>query len=83
MPTDTPQLPALAQQGRNALGAISRVVAALATGAPVISPEELVTRRRWLCRVCAFSTPRKCTQCGCFISAKTKLETETCPMGKW
>jgi hypothetical protein len=80
MPTDPPPL---AQQGRNALGAISRLVAALATGGPVLTSKELTKVRRQLCRTCMFQTGRKCAQCGCFISAKTKLATETCPVGRW
>jgi hypothetical protein len=25
----------------------------------------------------------QCKKCGCFMTAKTKLENATCPIGKW
>jgi hypothetical protein len=29
------------------------------------------------------SLTKQCKQCGCFMAAKTKLKTATCPLGKW
>jgi hypothetical protein len=29
------------------------------------------------------SKHKKCTVCGCYMPAKTKLELSSCPMGKW
>ena len=28
-------------------------------------------------------TSGRCLECGCFIRAKARLETEKCPIGKW
>ena len=29
------------------------------------------------------SLTKQCKKCGCFMSAKTKLEKAVCPLGKW
>lgn len=36
------------------------------------------------CKNCEFITPKfRCTQCGCFMKAKTLLAGAKCPIGKW
>jgi hypothetical protein len=53
--------------------------------------KELVARqRRLICRECPHMIPharfvmfRQCGLCKCFISAKTAIASERCPMGKW
>jgi len=47
--------------------------------------EEEATRRFDICQSCPELThiTLRCKQCGCFMAAKTKLQTATCPLGKW
>lgn len=91
-PMESPpaQFPSLPRQARNAAGAIFRAVQALTQGQPVLSPEALLTARLTQCRGCPASTPpeaevehRRCLDCGCYLFAKAKLMTESCPRAKW
>jgi len=84
------QFPSLPQQARNAAGAIFRAVQSLTQGQQVLSPAALLMGRLDRCRVCPASTPgdvvvehRRCLDCGCYLFAKAKLMTETCPRAKW
>jgi hypothetical protein len=38
-----------------------------------------------ICKACPelIKLTTQCRKCGCFMSAKTKLELATCPLGKW
>lgn len=62
------------------------------------APRGVVQARRDVCRECPeatrneakISTPTKglttlsrCKKCNCFIAAKTKLASQSCPMDKW
>ena len=82
-------MPSLPKQAISASKAISRALAALAVGDPVLSTAEVIARRRGLCELCEFSEPRdgrkkrRCSKCGCYLAAKTRLATEQCPVGVW
>jgi hypothetical protein len=75
-------------QGRQRLfrGAVGITKAVL--GIQTLRPLE-VYRRREICRTCEFFNSSKrgftdrCSKCGCFLTAKTVLEEERCPVGKW
>lgn len=47
--------------------------------------EEVATARYEICKTCPelIKLSKQCKKCGCFMSAKTKLEKATCPLGKW
>lgn len=47
--------------------------------------EDLATQRFDICLACPelIQITKQCKQCGCFMSAKTKLESAKCPIGKW
>ena len=89
-PMPAKQLPPWSTQVKNAAGAVGRVIKAVSTGKEVKVPEEKMLARQAICDDCPESTPaelpvkdRRCAQCGCFLSKKTMLATEKCPMGKW
>ena len=57
-----------------------------------IADQSVIQARRDICRVCpeatinpiiGLSNISKCKQCGCFLSAKSQLKSEKCPLGKW
>lgn len=35
------------------------------------------------CKGCEFYSEGKCSKCGCYMVAKTKLPFATCPENKW
>lgn len=49
------------------------------------STEEKQTSRFGICKACPelIKLTSQCKKCGCFMSAKTKLEKATCPLQKW
>lgn len=69
----------------NFISALGRVGDALAHGQKVLTLDEKVKFRLSKCNRCEYihSDKKTCNLCGCFIIAKTKLETEKCPAGKW
>lgn len=50
-----------------------------------VAPESVVTERMNICLECEhyFSLTSQCSQCGCFLKAKTKLAGSSCPIKKW
>lgn len=51
----------------------------------VVASEELAAERMAICQDCPALTKltRQCTECGCFVFAKTKLQHASCPLKKW
>jgi hypothetical protein len=47
--------------------------------------EDLATQRFDICLSCPelIQITKQCKKCGCFMAAKTKLESAKCPIGKW
>jgi hypothetical protein len=46
---------------------------------------EIKSQRMDICNSCEHLIPavKACTQCGCFMEAKTTLPHAECPIGKW
>ena len=47
--------------------------------------DDLAKQRLEICLSCPelIQLTVQCKKCGCFMSAKTKLESAKCPIGKW
>ncbi len=47
--------------------------------------EEKASKRYNICKQCPeiIKLTSQCKKCGCLMSAKTKIEAATCPLGKW
>lgn len=47
--------------------------------------EDVAKERLSICKECPelIKLTSQCKQCGCFMSAKTKLKVASCPLGKW
>jgi len=47
--------------------------------------EKTASKRYSICQACPelVKLTKQCKKCGCFMTAKTKLEKATCPLGKW
>jgi tetratricopeptide (TPR) repeat protein len=46
-------------------------------------PQQIRQQRLRTCAACEHHTGARCRLCGCFTNAKTRLEHEECPIGKW
>lgn len=77
-------LPSLVVRAKNVTKAAGRVVKATCKGEKVKAPPELVAARQSACNVCPEKNRKGvCMSCGCTLSAKQWLLTESCPLGKW
>lgn len=55
------------------------------SGDQVLAEESTVQARLETCSKCALFQPNdsRCLQCGCYMTAKVKLQAAKCPLGKW
>ena len=44
---------------------------------------KLSNERKEFCNNCSFNINNKCSACGCWIDAKTRLKTQKCPKNIW
>ncbi len=58
---------------------------AIAENKKIISSKSDAQSRLDVCNKCKDldKSLGRCTVCGCFVSIKTKVDYETCPVGKW
>ena len=49
----------------------------------ILHDQEIIDKRRALCNDCEHRFGLNCKKCGCFIAAKTRVATTSCPVGKW
>ena len=64
---------------------VVKAAQAVASNQKMLSPEQNAKYRLSVCNSCEFLIKKtgRCGQCGCFVSAKVKLNFEECPVGKW
>lgn len=76
--------PKYSQIAKNLAKSAAAETKAIVSGVSALPVDEQ-KRRFKLCQVCdRFASDQgRCTACGCFMGAKTKLRSATCPLGKW
>ena len=47
------------------------------------TPVEEIEKRKKICKRCPQRTRYKCISCGCFLPAKIRVYTESCPLHFW
>ena len=67
----------------NAFAAAARVVGALAQGEEVLVSAPVLAERLEECAPCPANDGLRCLDCQCFIAAKARLATESCPRRQW
>lgn len=65
-----------------ALTAKNAISHAIKTG-EIMAEKEVIQRRINRCYKCQFLVGTRCSQCGCFVVAKTGLKVSECPMKYW
>lgn len=67
-----------------AVGFVKATVRHVAAGMPTVTDEEKA-RRLSICVVCpAFNAANAtCGKCGCYVTVKSAMRLERCPIGKW
>ena len=77
------RMPSLLNQAKSAARSVVKNTQTIIKGnSPKISDAEQ-KRRLDICNKCEFLQNNRCTKCGCFLSIKTYLRAEQCPVGKW
>jgi hypothetical protein len=51
----------------------------------IVDDPKIAEDRYEICKGCPefIRATKQCKKCGCFMKAKTQLETAICPLGKW
>lgn len=78
-------MPSTGQMIKNVSGSIVRNVQSVVAGNSLNVTDEEKNRRFDICKACEFFRPdsQRCSKCGCYMSLKTYLKAEKCPVGRW
>lgn len=75
--------PKTSEMMKNLTLSVANVVKqALRTG-KIMASEATITKRVNICNSCRHFDKGRCNVCGCFLSVKTGLSAEKCPIKKW
>lgn len=79
------RMPSSIQMAKNLGNSLVRNVQSVAAGNPLKISEAEAKSRLEICKSCEFfnTESQRCTKCGCYMSVKTYLKAEKCPVGKW
>jgi hypothetical protein len=77
------KMPSKITQAKNAAVAASKLAKQVVSLKKVKVSDEEYNRRMEICKGCDKFKKNRCTVCGCVSKWKNKLQTETCPIGKW
>lgn len=63
----------------------SKAAKAISHNKQIVSPELEAKKRLDICSKCQFLDKNggRCTECGCFVIIKVKMDFESCPLDKW
>ena len=77
--------PSYPKMAKNLGGALVRVAKAAVSGEEIKVDKTQKEERHLICKGCIhYHDPAdRCKLCGCVMSVKTTLKTESCPAGKW
>lgn len=80
-----PELPPLKEMAKGFLGTAKDVLLGAFQGEDVLVTEEVYNARMNICKGCEFfrHSDNRCSQCGCFMEAKTRFKSTHCPIHKW
>lgn len=83
--SNKPQMPSLGRMAISAAQSVIKNAASVAQGNALRLDPTDANKRLLICQGCEFfsSGSQRCQKCGCFLSVKTYLKAEKCPMGKW
>ena len=78
------RLPSATSQLASAAAAVAGAVRAAVAGEQVLAGEQQRMMRLAECSACPnVRDDWRCSRCGCYLPAKVKLATESCPVGRW
>ena len=76
-------MPKISQQAMNLALSVGNAMAyAKATG-KIKAEKEVIAKRQSICGDCPHKVDNRCSACGCFLTLKTGIQSESCPLKKW
>lgn len=75
--------PSLFQQARNLAKQAWLSGIDAAKGKPILASAEKAAARLQICQTCDMYKDKRCIQCGCFMEAKSHVESSNCPLNRW
>lgn len=83
--TTEQSLPSVGIMINNLAGSMKDIFGGVLHGEGVTVTEEVYNTRMNICRGCEFfiQDTKRCSQCGCFMEAKTRFKKTYCPVHKW
>lgn len=82
---DSGNKPSLGTMVTNAGTSVVKNLKSVAAGHHLNTTDEEKNKRMAICKGCEFfdELNNVCNKCGCYLSFKTWLKAEHCPIGKW
>jgi hypothetical protein len=78
-----PATPGLLKRAGSLAKAIGAETKAVVQGQPTLSAQQVAARLA-VCASCdQLRSNRTCARCGCFVDAKARFRSQTCPLRKW
>ena len=84
--SETPkEMPSMYQMAKNFIGSAKDIVGGVMAGEGVLVSEEIFNERIRICNECPMfeSSNKRCSECGCFMEAKSAFKKTYCPLHKW
>ncbi len=78
-------LPSKGEMASNLLKSIKKAGKSFLKGEKLAASSAIAEKRITICNECPkfMKDSARCSLCGCFLKAKIKIASETCPIGKW
>jgi len=78
-------LPSLKDMAKGFIGSAKDVLVGAMQGEDILVTDEVYNTRMSICNGCEFfrKEDKRCSQCGCFMEAKTRFKKTYCPVNKW
>jgi hypothetical protein len=78
-------MPSYAQIAKNVGSSLVKNTISVVQGNDLKISSEEAQKRLDICKTCEFfdKNSQRCSKCGCYLSVKTYLKAEHCPIGKW
>lgn len=79
------ELPSFKDMVKSLAGTMKDVAGGVLHGEGLLVTEQIYNERMSVCNGCEFfrQEDKRCSQCGCFMEAKTRLKKTYCPIHKW
>lgn len=79
------ELPSFTDMAKGLLGSAKNVLAGVIRGEGPLVSEGVYNTRMTICNGCEFfrKEDKRCSQCGCFMEAKTRFKKTFCPIHRW